>query len=105
LFAFGILTKRKINDKLALYVCLLAPVLIWGIDFINNIEWWQKQLKIDGPWVESVRSFSNSIFGGFKIGLELLIYNGMLTYIGLLLISRPQKIGDETQTISEYGNN
>jgi Na+/proline symporter len=105
LFAFGILTKRKINDKLALYVCLLAPVLILGIDFINNIEWWQKQLKIDGPWVESVKSFSNSIFGGFKIGTELLVYNGMLTYIGLLIISKPQKIGDEPQTISEHGNN
>ena len=43
-----LLTSRKINDKLALYVCLAAPLLILGIDFVNNIEWWQKQLKDRG---------------------------------------------------------
>ncbi|MBA2745683.1 MAG: sodium:solute symporter, partial [Flavisolibacter sp.] len=31
LFAFGILTKRKIRDKYALYVCLIAPVLVIGL--------------------------------------------------------------------------
>jgi Na+/proline symporter len=60
LFAFGILTTRKINDKLALYVCLLAPLLILGIDFINNIEWWEKQLKIQGAWTNGVKVFSAS---------------------------------------------
>src|SRR5215216_209020 len=104
LFAFGILTTRKINDKLALYVCLLAPVLILGIDFINNIEWWQKQLKLEGQWVEGVQSFSNALFGKFKIGTELLIYNGLLTFIGLWIISKPQKISPEVQSIIEDGN-
>jgi len=104
LFAFGILTTRKVNDKLALYVCLLAPVLILGIDFINNIEWWQKQLKLEGPWVEGVKSFSNSVFGKFKIGTELLIYNGLLTYIGLWIISKPQKISAEVQSILQDGH-
>ena len=101
LFAFGILTTRKINDKLALYVCLLAPFLILGIDFVNNIEWWEKQLKIEGPWTDSVKSFSASLFGSFKIGTELLIYNGILTFIGLLIISKPQKVPAEVQTIIE----
>jgi len=95
LFAFGILTNRRINDKLALYVCLLAPVLILGIDFVNNIEWWQRQLKIEGHWVEGVQSFSNSLFGKFKIGTELLIYNGLLTFIGLWIISKSQKTSPE----------
>jgi SSS family transporter len=104
LFAFGILTTRKINDKLALYVCLLAPVLILGIDFINNIEWWQKQLKLEGQWIDNVKSFTDSVFGKFKIGTELLIYNGLLTYIGLWAISRPQKISGEVQTIIKDGN-
>jgi hypothetical protein len=104
LFAFGILTTRKINDRLALYVCLLAPLLILGIDFVNNIEWWQKQLKIDGPWVENVTSFSYFLFGKFKIGTELLIYNGLLTFLGLWIISRPQKISQEVQSILEHGN-
>jgi len=89
LFAFGIMTKRTINDRAALYVCLLAPLIILGIDFINNIEWWQRQLKLEGPWVESVQSLSVSLFGKFKIGTELLIYNGIVTFLGLWLISKP----------------
>jgi Na+/proline symporter len=65
LFAFGILTKRKIHDKYALYVCLAAPLVILGIDYA-----------------------SQAIFEKFKIGYEMLIYNGLLTYLGLLMISK-----------------
>ncbi len=104
LFAFGILTTRKINDKLALYVCLLAPLLILGIDFINNIEWWQKQLKFDDHQVENVKSFSAAVFGKFKIGTELLIYNGILTFLGLLIISKRQEVAKEVQTILHGAN-
>ena len=88
LFAFGILTKRSIHDRLAIYVCIAAPLLIWGIDFINNIEWYQKQFHLTGNWVQSVKNFSQYIFVKFKIGYELLIYNGLLTFLGLLLISK-----------------
>ena len=88
LFAFGILTKKKINDRLALYVCLIAPILILGIDMINNIEWYQRQLKFEGPWVDQAKNISKSVFGNFKIGYELLIYNGILTFLGLLIISK-----------------
>ena len=28
------------------------------------------------------------LFGGFQIGLELLVINGLLTFIGLLMISK-----------------
>lgn len=88
LFAFGILTKRVINDRLSLIVCLLAPLLILGIDMINNIEWYQPQMNLSGQWVENIKSLSQSLFGNFKIGYELLIYNGILTYLGLLAISK-----------------
>ena len=88
LFAFGILTKRIINDHLSLYVCLLAPLLILGVDMINNIEWYQPQMNLSGQWVENIKSLSKSLFGNFKIGYELLIYNGILTYLGLLAISK-----------------
>ena len=88
LFAFGILTKRTINDKLALYVCIAAPLLILGIDFINNIEWYQKQLKLEGNWINGIKDLSQSLFGKFKIGYELLIYNGLFTFLGLLFISK-----------------
>lgn len=90
LFAFGILTKRKINDRLALVVCLMAPMIILGIDFINNIDWWQKQMKFQGAWIDGVKGFSTSTFGNFKIGYELLIYNGILTFLGLWIISRKE---------------
>jgi Na+/H+ antiporter NhaC len=88
LFGFGILTKRSIADKLAIYVCLAAPIIIWGIDFINNIEWYQQQFHLSGKWVNSVKNFSRSIFDDFKIGYELLIYNGLLTFLGLWMISK-----------------
>ena len=88
LFAFGIITKRSINDKLSIYVCIAAPLLIWGIDFINNIEWYQKQFHLNGGSVDSIKDFSQSVFGKFRIGYEVLIYNGLLTFLGLLLISK-----------------
>jgi SSS family transporter len=91
LFAFGIITSRKINDRYSLYVCLAAPLIILGIDFVNNVEWYERQLKIDPAALAGVKNFSISLFGSFKIGYELLIYNGLLTYLGLLMISRQQQ--------------
>ncbi len=72
LFAFGILTKKQINDKLSIYVCLIAPVLILLLDYYN---------------------LKTSLFGAFKIGYELLIYNGLLTFAGLWLISKKAQPG------------
>jgi len=65
LFAFGILTKRSIIDKYVIAVCLLAPVLSYLVD-ANSVEW----------------------FNGFKFGFSILIFNGLLTFIGLSLISK-----------------
>ncbi|MBA2500994.1 MAG: sodium:solute symporter [Chitinophagaceae bacterium] len=88
LFSFGILTNRQINDRLSIVVCLLAPAIIFGVDFVNNIQWYEAQLKLEGSFVQNIKSFSTSIFGTFKIGYELLIYNGILTFLGLLAISK-----------------
>jgi len=88
LFAFGITTQRSVNDRLSIYICIAAPLLVWGIDFVNNIEWYQRQFHLNGNSVDSIKNFSQSIFGKFKIGYELLIYNGLLTFLGLLLISK-----------------
>lgn len=65
LFAFGIFTKYKVNDHLVPYVCIGAPVISYLIDH-----------------------YQQNIFGDFKIGLELLIINGLLTFIGLWLIKK-----------------
>jgi len=65
LFAFGILTQRKVNDRWVPLVVLAGPALCWGI------ELWQ-----------------GALFGPYRIGLELLLVNGLLVMGGLFLISR-----------------
>ncbi len=84
LFTFGILTKRVINDRLSLIVCIAAPILIFLLDLVNNVQWYEGLFKID----TGLRPISAYLFGSFKIGYELLIYNGLLTFIGLLIISK-----------------
>lgn len=68
LFSFGILTSRSVNDKLVPLICIAAPLICYVID-----------------------RFQKEIFGSYEIGLELLIINGLLTFIGLFLISKPSK--------------
>ena len=65
LFAFGIFTRRKLTGILIPLVCIAAPVVIYFLA-IN----------------------SEKIFGGYKFGFELLLVNGLLTFIGLFLISK-----------------
>jgi len=64
LFAFGMLSKRKIKDKFVLIIALAAPVLSYILD-INSAAW----------------------FNGFTFGFFILAINGLLTFLGLLLIS------------------
>lgn len=65
LFSFGILTKRAVNDNLVPIICVLSPVICFFLD-----------------------KFQRQLFGSFEIGLELLIINGLLTFIGLWLVSK-----------------
>jgi SSS family transporter len=88
LFAFGILTRRKINDNYALVVCLLSPLIIFGIDFFNNPEWFIKRFGLSEVAAIDLKNISSSIFHGFKIGIEILILNGIVTFAGLFCISK-----------------
>jgi hypothetical protein len=65
LFSFGILTKRSVNDAAVPFICVLSPMICFVIDY-----------------------YQSYIFGSFQIGLELLIINGLLTFIGLLIVSK-----------------
>ncbi|QES87893.1 sodium:solute symporter [Rhizosphaericola mali] len=67
LFAFGIFTKRKVKDAVVPIICIVAPILCYLID--------ENQKKL---------------FGGFEIGLELLVINAAITYVGLLIFSKKQ---------------
>lgn len=87
LFAFGILTHRKVNDKNVLAVCLLSPLVIFGIDFINTPEWFVNRFGLSAATEASLKNLSSSIFGTFKIGIEILILNGLVTFLGLFIIS------------------
>ncbi len=87
LFSFGILTHRRIKDRWALLVCIIAPLLVISLDLLNNAEWFAGKLKLAEPTANGLKDFSNRIFFGFKIGIELLILNGLFTFIGLWIIS------------------
>ena len=62
LFAFGLLTRRQVNDRLVPYVAVASPLLCYAIDFAAG------QLA------------------GYRFGYELLMLNGLLTFLGLWLI-------------------
>ncbi|HEY5690825.1 MAG TPA: sodium:solute symporter [Cyclobacteriaceae bacterium] len=68
LFAFGVFTKRTVNGKLVPIVCLLSPFICY-------------LLVINAP----------RLFNGYQIGIENLIINGLLTCLGLFLISKKEK--------------
>lgn len=66
LFLFGIFTNRKTVDKLTPIICIVSPVIIYYLDKYS-VDW----------------------FDGYKFSHELLIINGLFTFIGLWLISKP----------------
>lgn len=94
LFAFGILTKKSIKDKLVLPICIIAPLITLAIDMINNAEWFIKKLTLSESFGLQLIETSKSIFGDYKIGIELLILNGIITFAMLFLFSSKQKISN-----------
>ncbi|MDO9001194.1 MAG: sodium:solute symporter [Bacteroidota bacterium] len=83
LFSFGILTNKKLKDKLIWTVCIIAPLIALSLDVLCSPEWYEKKLHIS----LGLNSVSESIFSGYKIGTELILINGILTFVGLFLIS------------------
>jgi Na+/proline symporter len=68
LFSFGLFTKRAIKGPAVLAVCILSPILSYVVSS-NSVDW----------------------FNGYKFGIEILILNGLITFIGLLLIGKVSK--------------
>jgi len=70
LFAFGIFTKRRLPETwMITAICLVVPLICWLVSR-NAAQW----------------------FGGFQIGIELLLINGILTFLGLLMVSKKQAL-------------
>jgi Na+/proline symporter len=88
LFAFGILTKRKLNESLIWAVCIIAPLCALTLDMLSNPAWYEAKLHLK----LGLNSLSQSIFNGYKIGNELILINGIFTFIGLRLISKPGNV-------------
>ncbi|MCY7291728.1 MAG: sodium:solute symporter [Ferruginibacter sp.] len=84
LFSFGILTKKYLNDKFIWAVCIIAPFLALGLDVLSSPEWYEKKLHIS----LGLKSISENLYNGYKIGNELILLNGFLTFLGLLMISK-----------------
>ena len=67
LFAFGILTKSQIKDKYVWIIAVIAPIVSFTIN-----------------------QYSADLLNGYQIGFEILIINGLLTFLGLVLIRKQQ---------------
>ncbi len=72
LFAFGILTKKQVRDRFVPFVCLLSPVVTYIIS-ANSAAW----------------------FGGYEFGFELLLLNGLITFVGLMIFTKKDNYGKD----------
>lgn len=84
LFAFGILTRKELKSNLIWSVCIIAPLLALGLDVLSSPEWYEKKLHVE----LGLQQLSDKLFHGYKIGNELILINGILTFLGLLSISK-----------------
>lgn len=64
MFFFGIFTKRQVRDMLVPVVCILSPIICILLN-----------------------TYSVELFNGYKFGFEILLLNGLLTFMGMLVIS------------------
>jgi len=65
LFAFGLFTSRKVNDRVTPWIAIGSPVLCYVLNL-----------------------YSEELLNGYKFGFEMLLVNGFLTFMGLLIFSR-----------------
>jgi mannitol-specific phosphotransferase system IIBC component len=65
LYAFGLFTKFNIDDKKSIYILIAAPILTFAIKYLSII--------LNSP---------------YQIGFELLILNGLISFVGLYLIRK-----------------
>lgn len=65
LYAFGLFTRYKVNDKYVPVVAILSPVICYILK-LNSQEW---------LW-------------GYRFGFEIILLNGLLTCLGLFIIRK-----------------
>jgi hypothetical protein len=72
-----------LKEKLIWTVCIVAPLLALILDMVSNPAWYEAKLHMK----LGLDSLSAYTFNGYKIGNELILINGIITFIGLWLIS------------------
>ena len=71
LYTFGLSNKKNINDRYVPYLCILTPLLT----YILNLN-------------------SEYLLNGYIFGFEIIILNGLLTYLGLFFLSNKRIINN-----------
>ncbi|HUR29846.1 MAG TPA: sodium:solute symporter [Saprospiraceae bacterium] len=71
LFTFGLLTKRQVKDRYVLIICIAAPIISYLLD-----------------------ANSARLFNGLTLGFLILAVNGLLTFLGLMMISSAENSGN-----------
>ena len=64
LFAFGLLTRQKTNDRYVPYIAVASPLICFALDWYT------------------------SRYVGYKFGYELLMLNGLITFAGIALLPK-----------------
>ena len=72
LFAFGLLTRKKTNDRYVPYIAVASPLICFALDWLT------------------------SHYMGYKFGYELLMLNGLLTFAGLWMAGRKMPVTSHT---------
>ncbi|MEI6488832.1 MAG: sodium:solute symporter [Bacteroidota bacterium] len=68
LYSFGLFTKKQVHDKWVPIICIIAPIVCI---VLNNYSTW--------------------LFNGYRFGFEMIILNGLFTYIGLSIIAKKKE--------------
>ena len=68
MYAFGLFTKYKIRDQYVPLIAIASPIICFILNY-----------------------FSQTILNGYKFGFELLILNGLITFLGLYMIKYPNE--------------
>lgn len=75
LYSFGLFMKNlEVRDRLVPFICLLAPLLTYFIS-----------------------TYSTQLFGGYQFDNELIVINGLITFILLLFISKKHLVNTDLQ--------
>ena len=77
LYIFGLYTRRVVRDGLVPAICVISPVICLILS-LNSAEW----------------------FGGYRMGYELLLYNGAITALGLFIASSSAPAPESGKSLS-----